>query len=118
MNIIVNDNTPEFQSWLAGAAKIVADDYAANFPSLTPSTLRADFGSRYAKIIRTTWHKDGSGVINKNQDSVHAFIDRTNGDVLKPASWKAPAKHNRGNIFGFANGLGTMGPYGPAYLRG
>ena len=49
--------------------------------------------------------------------SVHAFVDKTNGDVLKPASWKAPAKHARGNIFDAKNGLGSMGPFGPAYLR-
>jgi hypothetical protein len=30
---------------------------------------------------------------------VWAFIDKTNGDILKPATWKAPAKHSRGNIY-------------------
>ena len=27
--------------------------------------------------------------------SVHAFVDRQTGEVYKPASWKAPAKHVR-----------------------
>ena len=26
---------------------------------------------------------------------VHAFVDKTTGEVYKPASWKAPAKHVR-----------------------
>jgi hypothetical protein len=37
--------------------------------------------------------------------------------VLKPAGWKTPAKHARGNIFDDRNGLKHMGMYGPAYLR-
>ena len=30
--------------------------------------------------------------------TVHAFVDRKTGDVYKPASWKAPAKHVRFNF--------------------
>lgn len=48
---------------------------------------------------------------------VHCFVDMTTGDVLKPASWKTPAKHARGNIFDAQNGLGSMGEHGPAYLK-
>jgi hypothetical protein len=60
-------------------------------------------GSRYVRVFRS--------------GSAHAFVDKKTGDVLKPASWKAPAKHARGNIFDSKNGLGWMGEYGPAYLR-
>lgn len=35
------------------------------------------------------------------------------GDLLKPASWKAPAKHARGNIL---DGTARYGIYGPEYL--
>jgi hypothetical protein len=35
------------------------------------------------------------------------------GDLLKPASWKAPAKHSRGNIF---DGTDKWEYYGPSYL--
>jgi hypothetical protein len=49
--------------------------------------------------------------------SAWAFVDKTTGDVLKAASWKKPAKHARGNIFDEWNGLKSVGPYGPAYLR-
>ena len=30
--------------------------------------------------------------------SIHAFIDISNGDIFKPASFKAPAKGARGNV--------------------
>ncbi len=35
------------------------------------------------------------------------------GDLLKPASWKAPAKHARGNIM---DGTARYSTYGPSYL--
>ena len=103
MNIIVNDNTPQFQSWLAGVTKIVTDDITQNFSRLPIPSITTNFGTRYVRVMR--------------DNSAHAFIDRTNGDVLKPATWRAPAKHARGNIFDNKNGLGSMGHYGPAYLR-
>jgi hypothetical protein len=40
----------------------------------------------------------------------------TYGDILKAASWKAPAKHARGNVFDGNWGIGSVGVYGPAYL--
>lgn len=60
-------------------------------------------GQKYARIV-----EEG------NQRSVFCFVDLSNGDILKAAGWKAPAKHARGNI---ANGATQVGPYGPAYLR-
>lgn len=36
------------------------------------------------------------------------------GDLLKPATWKAPAKHARGNIM---DGTARWGEYGPSYLK-
>lgn len=47
-------------------------------------------GKKYAKII----HLAGP---NK-QRSAHAFVDLTNGDVYKSATWSAPAKGVRYNL--------------------
>ena len=33
-------------------------------------------------------------IVSKNQ-GVHAFVNKETGEVFKPASWKAPAKHVR-----------------------
>ena len=38
------------------------------------------------------------------------------GDVMKAASFKAPAKHARGNIFDEHNGLSKITQYGVEYL--
>lgn len=36
------------------------------------------------------------------------------GDLLKAATWKAPAKHARGNII---DGTAQWGEYGPSYIK-
>jgi hypothetical protein len=54
-------------------------------------------GKRYYKIVQQefeTWEK--SRYYGQYRDSsVHCFVDKETGDVYKPASWKAPAKHIR-----------------------
>ena len=54
-------------------------------------------GKRYYKIVQQefeTWEK--SKYYGQYRDgSVHAFVDKETGDVYKPASWAAPAKHIR-----------------------
>ena len=54
-------------------------------------------GKRYYKIVQQefeTWEK--SKYYGQYRDgSVHAFVDKETGDVYKPASWTAPAKHIR-----------------------
>ena len=54
-------------------------------------------GKKYYKIIQQqfeTW--EGSKYYGKYRDaSVHAFVDKKTGQVFKPASWQAPAKHVR-----------------------
>ena len=96
------------QEWLEANQQIINDHYAKNFPILTVPKLSLERGKRYVRIVRS----EGT-----NSRSVHAFVDTTNGDVLKPASWKAPAKHARGNIFDESKGLKHMSSYGPAYLK-
>ena len=59
-------------------------------------------GKRYYKIVQQefeTW--EGSKYYQQYRDgSVHCFVDKETGDVYKPASWSAPAKHIR---FSFQN---------------
>ena len=54
-------------------------------------------GKKYYKIVQQefeTWEK--SKYFNQYRDaSVHAFVDKKTGQVFKPASWQAPAKHVR-----------------------
>lgn len=49
--------------------------------------------------------------------SVHCFIERETGKIYKSASWKAPAKHARGNIWDDDFGLSGVNEFGANYLR-
>jgi hypothetical protein len=64
-------------------------------------------GKRYARIVST-----GYGA-----RSVHCFVDLINGDILKAASWRAPAKHARGNIWDNDGGRSALTPWGVRYLN-
>jgi len=47
-------------------------------------------GRKYLKLI----HQSGVG----GSRSVHAFVNKKTGEVYKPATWQAPAKHVRYNL--------------------
>jgi hypothetical protein len=98
------DFQTRLESWLKGVQVKIDQQYADN--PFHP-VLETEEGSRYIRIVK----------VDPSSRSAFAFIDKTNGDVLKVASWKAPAKKSRGNIFDEFNGLKYVGAYGPAYLR-
>ena len=66
-------------------------------------------GRRYDKIVKEETLR------YRTSTSVYGFIDKTNGNILKAATWKAPAKHPRGNIYE-DDRMQFMGPYGPYYM--
>ena len=81
----------------------------------------ADTGRKFLRIAST----DPDG----NMRSVYCFIALVDGntksmgsysagDIMKPATWKAPAKHSRGSVFADDFGLSCVGPYGVDYLTG
>jgi hypothetical protein len=97
------------ESWLKACQKLIDDDYTKNFSNLKVPKLERDGGRTYIKIVKID--APGSG------RCVYAFIDARNGNIYKPASWKAPAlNHARGNILDDKNGMGWMSSYGPAYI--
>ena len=104
-----------FEKWLKGAQKII-DDHAKKqgkgdkkVEDVYRSVLEVKKGPKYYKIIAKP--VTGAGA------PVWAFIDKSTGNVLKPASYSAPAKHARGNIYDKSGGLASLSAYGPAYLR-
>ncbi len=97
----------KLESWIAGAQKVIDAAYGDQAP-----TLIQEIGKRYIRIVRS--RKVNGQVVER---SAYAFIDTTNGNVLKPDGWKGPAKHARGNILDEKNGLGMVGPYGMESLR-
>ena len=74
--------------------------YTKNLSRLAIPKMEVSFGKKYAKVITDT--------------TVWGFVDLSNGDLLKAASWVKPAKHSRGNIL---NGTAQYSVYGPTYLK-
>lgn len=95
-------------------ARLVAEDYK-RFAALVEAgysrTVLVEFGRRYAKLI--------SMDVRNGETSAHSvfcFVDMTNGDILKAASWKSPAKHARGNVFS-DDRMNAVTAYGAVYIR-
>lgn len=60
-------------------------------------------GPKYVKLWCGETHTGQQPGLNR----IHAFVEIETGDIFKPASTKAPAKHKRGNIYEDA-GRGSM----------
>lgn len=100
-----------------------ADYFTRNKFVLAPPTHRADFISdKWCRVVNLE-ERNGERVMT----SVYAFIalqDFSNkslgtvkcGDIMKPASFKAPAKTARGNVFD-ENFADCLNEHGPVYLR-
>lgn len=63
-------------------------------------SVSATEGKKYFKVFKKEegydWSKNGSIV---------CFVDKVTGDIYKPASFSAPAKHARGNASSAQNGM-------------
>lgn len=83
---------------IAAQAKVLAD-YPGEVGERAP-VLSLEPGKHYIRIVATS-----TGPAR----SAFGFIDSTNGDVLKAAGWKAPAKNfARGNISDDKGGCGRV----------
>lgn len=96
------------KTFIDGCQKLVDEQYK-DHPFGSPK-IAVCGGRKYVKIARYENDSD-------SPSCVFCFVDSINGNVLKAASWSAPAKHARGNIYNDDNGLSCMSAYGPAYLR-
>ena len=82
---------------------MLCDALEDNFKSRNKGKIGGYDAPVYKFVIESgrKYHKIVMEVPNDNRPpsrSVHAFVDRTTGDVYKPASFKAPAKHVRFNL--------------------
>jgi hypothetical protein len=93
----------QFEIWLDGVNK----EFEGKVYSW--STLVAKKGSKFMKI------QSGSSVWGfvSMYDGEFQGVPIKKGDLMKPASWRAPAKHSRGNIF---DGTAKYKWTGPQYL--
>ena len=92
----------DYENWTLGSRALLSDDNAMkrikeNSVVEFKNGISYKCGSKYIKVTKNLG----------DQTSVHSFIVNTHddkkfnyGDILKAASWKAPARNfSRGNIF-------------------
>ncbi len=87
--------------------------YKSQYSSLKPPTIEIKEGSKYYQV----WKRDADYVSHQAR-SIHAFINKINGDIYLPATWRAPAKIVSGNIFDKNYSIGkSVGMYGVVYIK-
>lgn len=93
MNEIQTDSVSpqELSAFVAALSGLHFNGLKAEYPTCEPNWEKIDvqMGKRYARLVTT---------FAGNVRSAFGFIDMTNGNILKAAGWKTPAKHARGNI--------------------
>ena len=97
------------ESFINGCQKLVDDENL----TFTTKIEKSPGGRKYIRICRADY-TDAGEVISR---SAHCFVDTTNGNVLKAAGWKSPAKGARGNVYDTYNGLNRMSWTGAGYNR-
>lgn len=93
------------KDYLPIVTKMNAQYYLLNGYTFEPAPIaNVTYGKRYARVL----------VGNR----VHTFIDLNTGDILKAATYAAPAKNGvRGNIFADDVGRSVVNYHGAKYLR-
>ena len=113
----------DIETRVAGWVQTYADTITKNYRDYHIRTLKGNLSGNYPEYAREQlaaiengtanlyWYKIKTGkkfykilqmifdtFQNRNEyreGSVHAFVDKQTGQVYKPASWQAPAKHVR-----------------------
>ena len=83
--------------------------YVDSFNHMDSVTFGADGGVKYIKVksfqvnIETNHETGVKTLVGGDRGSIHCFVEKTTGDIYKPAGWKTPyTKGNncvRGNIY-------------------
>ncbi len=105
------------EDFRATAEGIARDHFArSEFTFAVPVVEITKGGRKYIKLIRAE-NDPATGERRAYSASVHSFVEVATGDIFKPASFSAPAKHARGNIYR-GNGAEALTDVGSVrYLR-
>ena len=99
----------QFKIWLEKVDQERKDYWDKTFTHKSYEPLKVKKGNKFMKLI------DGTSVWGfvSMFEGEHKGVPIKKGDLLKAATWKAPAKHARGNII---DDTARYGVYGPEYL--
>lgn len=86
-----------------------ATEYIERFNHMDSVMFKACGGVKYIKVksfttnVDTNYETGEKTLVEDKNGSIHCFVEKTTGDIFKPAGWKAPyTKGNnavRGNIY-------------------
>lgn len=98
-----------------GLKKVLEEYRVRNgFTYFTSTNIVVTEGKKFFKVLKQEVLRDG----DLGSATIVCFIDKTTGDIFKPASWNAPAKHVRGNVLSAQNGMEAINQNGHVvYLR-
>ncbi len=83
-------------------------EHFSKFDYIKGVVFKSDGGRKYIKVkyfttkIETDYETGKETIINDEKGSIHCFVNAENGDIYKPAGWRAPhlnGSYVRGNIF-------------------
>ena len=114
---MITKTSPEFVSWLNACQAMIDAYMAKNFPTLGTEKLEIEEGSKFIRVVSTRNQRSVWAFVAKSSFTTKTFGTVNAGEIYKPATYKAPAKHSRGSILDSSNGMSRMTVYGPEYLR-
>lgn len=102
------------ESFRSRAETVAREHFDRNgYTFAVPGVRITSNGRRFAKLISFET-RNGESM----EKGVHSFVEIETGDIFKPKTYKAPAKHSRGNIFTDDHGLSSLTDTGSVkYLR-
>lgn len=113
-------------TWLEAVREHVLKSHNDDFRRASQSgkdytSLSIEDSPKYIRIIaeRFGGHRSIWAYVVKEDNITRTLGVQSRGDILKPASWKIPAKHARGNVFSPGeNGCCNIVNWtGPSYLK-
>lgn len=108
----MNDFTQALEVFLTGAQAIIDKEH--NTSDIFNRKLSVDpKGKKYKRIVVKDHKQNGEEL--SLTGSVFCFVNMENGDVLKAAGWKSPAKGARSNIYNEKHGVDGVNQYGANY---
>jgi hypothetical protein len=94
------------EAFRATAEGILRAHFARNEFTFAVPHIEIGGGRKYIKLIRT--ESDPATGEKRGQTFVHSFVEVATGNILKAATFKAPAKHARGNIYSDDHGAHAL----------
>ena len=82
------------------------EEYVAKFNHMDSVMFKACGGVKYIKVkyfttnVETDYETGKKTLLEDKNGSIHCFVEKTTGDIFKPATWRAPYTKGKNSIRG------------------